>query len=145
MGAGFRHSYRKFYYEDNSLDYKGENNSYSIFPYIKKYLSLGNSVAFSIRGEARYTHSDYKSDDYDSTVINSDNDSDTDEFFIGVRPGLSLFVTKKILLKASFGSLGYSTRKFKRHNEDNPYESKSKRLNFSFNNTQLVAGLTFLL
>ena len=57
-----------------------------------------------------------------------------------------LFVTKKILLKATLGSIGYSNIERTNYIEEE-YESEntSKRFNFVLNSTQFTAGLTFLL
>lgn len=146
VGAGYSHSFSKSKnYDDDSSERNYYNNEYSVFPYVKKYFPIGKKVAFSLRGELRYSHNHYKHEYSNSNLLN-DSTNKSNEYFIGLRPGISLFVTKKILLKANLGSVGYSNIDGKNNiGEEEESEYTSKRFNFSLNSTQFTAGLTFLL
>ncbi len=148
LGAGYGHNYNKSKHENNNPSkYKSEGNSYSVFSYVKKYVPLNNKLAIGVRGEVSYSHTDSKSKSYGNTTEDeSYRHNESDGIFIGLRPDISFFIAKKIILKANIGALGYNSSKSKNNiGEEDEYENKSKRFNFSFNTANLGAGLTFLL
>ena len=134
LGLGLGYSTSK----NESYDYNYENkyNSYTISPYIKKYLPINDIFSFFLQGEVAFSNYNRKEkyDNYDNT--------DGNTFFIGLRPGFVYFVTKNIALNANIGALGYSTNKYK---SDNITESKSNSFSFNLNSSNLIFGLSYYL
>ncbi len=134
MGLGYKTSKNENSYSSSYSESK--YNSYTISPYIKKYLPINNTFSFFLQGEVAFSNYNRK-----ENYANSNN-TDGDTFFIGLRPGFVYFVTKNIALNANIGALGYSTNKYKR---DNLTESKSNSFNFNLNSSNLIFGLSYYL
>lgn len=147
IGARYGHSYSKqIFYDEEFSENKSNSNLYSVFPYIKKYFPLGKKVALSLRGEIGYSHLDQEYYGYspDALVVITSNKHD--DYFIGLRPGVNLFITPKIMLKANLGYIGYTTsERIYNIGNENEREHNNKEFNFLLNSTQFSAGLTFLL
>lgn len=139
IGLGLGYSYLKDKNDYNDSDrYDATSKTYSVFPYIKKIIPIGNKFAFFLQGEFRY--SKYKNDFVENTSLIQHRSGDT--FFAGIRPGITYFLTKKIALEANIGSLGYSTSKY----DDNyPEEGKTNSFDFNLNSSNLNFGLSLYL
>lgn len=138
LGLGLGYSRSK---NENSNSYSNtENkyNSYTISPYIKKYLPINNTFSFFLQGEVAFSNYNRKQN-YENS---NDTSTDGDTYFIGLRPGFVYFVTKNIALNANIGALGYSTNKYKR---DNLTETKSNSFSFNLNSSNLIFGLSYYL
>ena len=142
LGLGLGYSRSK---NENSYSYPYSNsntenkyNSYTISPYIKKYLPINDTFSFFLQGEVAFSNYNRKQKNENSNDTNIDGNT----YFIGLRPGFVYFVTKNIALNANIGALGYSTNKYKR---DNLTESKSNSFNFNLNSSNLIFGLSYYL
>lgn len=84
---------------DNGVLSEVTSNGFGIAPYIQQYISLGKKIALDIKGEVSYTKS---KNEFGNEITKVNN------FFIGLRPGLTLKLNEKIALQTSIGSFGYS-------------------------------------
>jgi hypothetical protein len=136
LGLGYGYSKNEYEYSDSGND-ELKSNSFSIFPYIKKHIPLGNKLAVFVQGEARLStfKTDYSSEDYERTG---------NSVFIGVRPGITYFLNNKVALEANFGSLGYS-HSSSENSDNNPSESSSNYFNLNLNSSDLYFGITVYL
>ncbi|WP_276496408.1 outer membrane beta-barrel protein [Pontibacter litorisediminis] len=83
------------------------NRSLAIGPYLKKYFSVSEKIAFTGQAYLNYVSAEH---DYHSDYSNSRSRSNYEStgFSVGLRPGITFFPTSKIGLSAGFGSLGYT-------------------------------------
>jgi hypothetical protein len=132
LGLGYSHNKR-----ENDVNGVSENdvtnNSYQVFPYVRYYKGIGKKLAFFIHGETRYTHFENE--------LNALNSGESDNFFFGVRPGLTLMLNKNLALETTIGSLGYSTGKTE--NETTSVETSFSGFNLSLNSADLFFGLSY--
>lgn len=98
IGIGLGYQYSKTE-DENTQNFNNEStiNRYSIYPYIKKYIPLGKKLAFHVQGEAKYSNFKNKDESTDDEYKNY-------SFFIGLRPGISYYLSEKILLQTNFGA-----------------------------------------
>ncbi|WP_428742200.1 outer membrane beta-barrel protein [Tenacibaculum sp.] len=132
IGLGVGYGYSK----NKSTIMTGKGNSYQVFPYIKKHFPLGKKLTISLQGEFRYSYSDFSNNDTPTPYKRESN-----EYFIGIRPGITYFLNKNIALEANIGGLGYS----KTNHEDNINLSNrdTSSFNFNINSTDLMFGLSY--
>ncbi|MGD1945808.1 MAG: hypothetical protein ACFB0A_06015 [Croceivirga sp.] len=116
-------------------------NTYSVFPYVKKFFGLSKSLAFFIQGEVRYDRSELEQETMNVGQFNRDNN--TDSLFVGIRPGMTFFVSKKFAFETNFGSLGYSRFSSEANNGDLDSSSTGNSFNFDFNPSNLFFGLSY--
>lgn len=136
IGLGYSHSKRKDGINNNNVDYDEiTTNSYQVFPFVRYYKGIGKKIAFFIQGEARYSHFD--------TEVNVIGFSDRDDFFFGIRPGLTVMLNKNLALETSIGGLGYRTGKSK--NEANNTKGSYDTFELSLNSSNLFFGLSYYL
>ena len=127
-------------YSESENDNSGNSfyrNTFIVSPYIQKFYPINNKLFFTLRGELKYSRSNLKN--YSSSFNNST--SNRSNYFAGIRPGVSFFVSKKIALDATFGALGYS-----RDVSENPSNlSKYSRNNFIFdlNASSVLVGFKY--
>ncbi|ARV15020.1 outer membrane beta-barrel protein [Polaribacter sp. SA4-12] len=138
LGLGYSRSKNENSYSSSSSHYENKYNSYTISPYVKKYLPINDTFSFFLQGEVAFSNYNRKQD-YDNS---DDTNIDGNTVFIGLRPGFVYFVTKNIALNANIGALGYSTNKYK---SDNITESKSNSFSFNLNSSNLIFGLSYYL
>ena len=132
IGIGLGYGYSKN--KSNSYDYESVENTYSVFPYVKKYFSVGKKLTINLQGELRYT-------EFENNNEISENDRSGNKLFIGIRPGITYFLNKNLALDSNIGSLGYSTSKY----DDYNHNEKSNGFNFSLNSSALFFGLSYYL
>ncbi len=130
IGLGSGYSYSKN--EDINLN-STKNNSYSVFPYVKKYIPLHKNFSFFLQGEARYSVSE---SDYNNNL----NTGSGNTFFAGIRPGIVYFFTENLAMQANIGALGYTTSKFK---SEGVVESTSNSFSFNLNSSNLLFGFSY--
>lgn len=104
LGVGYSYGKNKNTTTETPND-NSENisNSFSVFPYARAYKSLTRNLALYIQGEFKYTFT--KNEYLQVQVLNGD--SKRNDFFIGLRPGITYFLNKKIALEANLGVIGY--------------------------------------
>lgn len=137
LGIGIGYEYSNSNYR-NELTSDGSNssNTFSVFPYIKKYVPVGEKIAFHFQGEAKFSNAVYNSKN-EITYENKRN-----FLFIGIRPGLSFELSKNILLQANIGVLGYSYSKSK---VDDKNDEKFNGFQFKLSSSDLSFGLSIIL
>lgn len=136
IGLGYSRSKRKDGVNNNNVDYDEiTTNSYQVFPFVRYYKGIGKKLALFIQGEARYSHFE--------TELNFLNGNKSNDFFFGIRPGLTLMLNKNLALETSIGALGYRTGKSE--NERNNSESSFNTFEFSLNSSNLFFGLSYYL
>ncbi len=135
LGVGFGHAFSELSAPNDTRT----SNSYSIAPFVKKYFAIGKKVSLSLKGEASYARINTRNNDFDTV-----NDIYTNSYFIGIKPGITFFVSKNLALETTFGSLGY-------RNSKNTFSGPSTGVfthqneSFSFNlqSSDLFFGLSY--
>ena len=119
---------------DESL--KSKQYAFDLFPYVRKYLSVGKNLSFFLQGEVRYTKlwSDFEQENFQEVSENSNN------LFTGLRPGFTFFIVDKFALETTIGSFGYSRTKSER---DGQYRNSSDFFGISLNSSDLLFGLSY--
>lgn len=139
LGLGYGYSKNKNMYENpttNEMDNTdGTSNSFTVSPFIRQYFPVGEKLAFYVQGEANYSKTNYKYIDSNSGKQLSDGQ----QYFVGVRPGITYFISQKLALETSIGSLGYS--KAKSTSDDNT--NKVDSFNFNLSTADLLFGLSY--
>jgi len=117
--------------------------TFSFFPFVRGFLPVGKQLAFYVQGEFPYsdTRSEFFDDNANATAIESDEEN----YFIGLRPGLTFFVSKNIVLETTLGSFGYSRRNGDQGNDGGIQEVSfsSDNFNFNLNSSDLFFGLAY--
>lgn len=136
IGLGLGYEYRDFKtYYSGIENYNSNQNTLVVFPYIKKYFNLTEKFSFHLQGEFRVSKSWTDSKD----LININSNETSNILFVGIRPGITYFLTKKFALETSIGTLGYSTGK----NEIDNGEGKFNSFDLNFNSNNLLFGLSY--
>ncbi|SFG05966.1 outer membrane beta-barrel protein [Pontibacter chinhatensis] len=108
---------------------ESKDKSFAITPYVKKYFTLSEKIAFTGEAYLSFSKGDSR---YESEILEysrtESNRSDTG-FGVGIRPGITFFPTEKIGLSANFGRLGYNHTTHKIEE----YDFKSKSSDFGLN------------
>lgn len=124
------------YLENNNTN-TNNNNAYSIYPYIKKFIPVNDKLLFSLRGEIRFSKTDFENSG--NSFSNIDNNQ---SFFAGFRPGITYFVSKNLALEANIGALGYS-RSNRESEFGNQIKVTTESFSFDFNSNNLLFGFTY--
>lgn len=135
IGLGLGYEYYKNENTD-AFNFSTSRNVFSITPYIKKFVPINTNLLFSLKGEVKFSMDENKNSD--STNFYSSN-----SIFIGFRPGITYFLSKRISLDANIGSIGYShfNRELNTYNESN----KSNSFNLNLNSSDFLFGFTYYL
>jgi hypothetical protein len=105
---------------------KQTQNGYSVGPYYKWYKSLSERIAFSILASVNYSFNN-------STYYNANGTDFTDSktsshgLNANVSPGIIYFINTRWGLTTSFGSLHYSTMKYKPNSSSNANTTTTSR------------------
>lgn len=105
------------------------------YPYIKKYFHINKALLFNLQAVVGYeaiTQEDY----------NANQTIKSNQFSVGVTPGLTFSLSHKLALVADFGFIGYSNTK----NEDSRTfvsDSRQENFDFRFNASNLLVGLVY--
>lgn len=111
LGMGIGLSQHTSKYKQEAGDIKHKNNNVSLRFYAQQYVALTEQLMLHGTGFATvgFGNRTYKGmDDTSSEVRETSND-----FGIGVYPGLTYFATPKLGLSATFGSLSFFRTKYK--------------------------------
>lgn len=80
------------------------NQSFSITPFLRFYKGLVENLGLYLQGEFSYSReSSNVSIEEEPELTNTQN-----QYLVGIRPGLTYFMSKKLASETSIGSLGYS-------------------------------------
>ena len=119
IGLGLGYSFSK----DDINDDNSKTNSYNFTPYIRKHYGIGQNLSLFIQGEGNYEIAKQKN-------TNSNYENTSKSLFIGFRPGLNYFISKKVALETTIVSFGYKHRTSEVTGSDN---SKTDTNSFNFN------------
>lgn len=139
LGLGYGYGY---FNSSSQIDggevFESENLRHSLvlFPYIRRYMGVGEKLGLFLQGEIRYTGSWNDTEQTNS----SDTSYNENNLFFGLRPGITYFISKKLALETSLGSFGYSRSKGK---GDDKYENTSNSFGLSLNTSDLLFGLSY--
>ncbi|WP_405410928.1 outer membrane beta-barrel protein [Maribacter sp. Asnod1-A12] len=141
LGLGLQ--YRNYTSEGTISDDITSNSSKStqhglgIAPYVRAYKGIGKQLSLYLQGEANY----FKS--WNSNKLNNQNDQNDyniNTIFIGIRPGITYFLNKKLAMEVNYGSLGYSFSELK---YDAGNYSKNNNFNLNLNTSGLLFGVAY--
>ncbi len=116
----------------------GENTTLGVTPYLRGYLPVGNRLAFYAQFETSFFKTTLKSEDKIPEPDFSENESRG--FFVGIRPGITFFVSERFALETVIGSLGYTQSKFE---DTADRETTSKDFSFNLNSSEIFFGLSY--
>ncbi|MEN1783836.1 MAG: hypothetical protein AAGF77_01745 [Bacteroidota bacterium] len=108
-----------------------------MLPFVRGYWSLHQRLALFGQAEYRYFKTTLES--IDEFPITGTRKNETNGYFVGVRPGVTYFISDVIALEATLGSLGYLNSKFE---NDQGREVNASSFDFSLNTDELFFGLT---
>lgn len=146
IGAGLNYSHQKF--ENSVIGLDSNNNSIfssstltrqfvGITPYISGYKGIGKQLSLYLQGEASYGRS------WSTSQQNGESTNDNrngNNLFIGIRPGITYFLHKKLAIESTFGSLGYS---FTESKSDGGSYSNNNDFNLAINPSNLFFGIAY--
>ncbi len=140
IGAGLNYSHQKI---ETSRIGLNPNNSFAftsqsvgITPYIRGYKGIGKQLSLYLQGEASYNRSWSTNQQNGETET---NDRNGNNLFIGIRPGITYFLNKKLAIESTFGSLGYTYGEGK---SDQSY-GKGNNFNLDLNPSNLFFGIAY--
>lgn len=122
---------------DDTANYKSTSNSVGLTPYLRGYKGVGKQLALYLQGEVGYKRF-WGINEQNGESEN--NDSNGNNLFIGVRPGITYFLGKKLAMEVTYGSLGYS---FTERKHDDGNYSKNNSFNLNLNTSDLLFGLAY--
>ncbi|CAM1348948.1 outer membrane beta-barrel protein [Tenacibaculum halocynthiae] len=138
LGFGIGYNYRNNDNTDNNQNLTTQNtNTFSFNSYIKKHYFIVSNLSFFLQGEVNYQTGKTKTIFQNSSNIPT---SDINTFFIGIRPGVSYFLTNKIAIQAYFGSLGYTNTTIK---NGTSFKENQNRFDLNLNSSQLIFGMSY--
>ncbi|EDP97149.1 outer membrane beta-barrel protein [Kordia algicida OT-1] len=132
LGVGYSKNTNE-YTVGGVLESESSGESYQIFPYVRYYKGIGEKLALYIQGEVRYSHFENE--------FNALNDNTSNNFFFGVRPGITYMLHKNLALETSIGALGYTTSKIE-SNQSNA-ETRRNAFDLSLNTSNVFFGLNY--
>ena len=116
----------------------GENTTLGVAPYLRGYLPVGDRLAFYAQFETNFFKTTSKSEDKIPEPDFFENESRS--FFVGVRPGVTFFISERFALETVIGSLGYTQGKFE---DTADRETKSEGFSFNLNSSEIFFGLSY--
>ncbi|PIB37978.1 outer membrane beta-barrel protein [Maribacter sp. 4G9] len=122
---------------NNTDNFKSTNNSIGLVPYIRGYKALGKQLALYLQGEAGYNRNWGKSEQNGQS---ENNDFTGNNLFIGIRPGITYFLDKKLAMEANYGALGYS---FNETKYEDGRSTKSDSFNLNLDASNIFFGLAY--
>ncbi len=139
--VGLRTGYNRTKVENDLAQQPNFNQSesktevFTFAPYVRKYYGLGKNLLFYAQGEAGYVGS------WSENITNQTNRSTTesDQFYVAFRPGITFFVSQKLALESSFGILQYSSNKI----ESNGAETTSNGFDLGLDSSNILFGLSY--
>jgi hypothetical protein len=113
---------------------KTERDVFSFTPYFRRYKSLGEMAALFLQAEASLGF---------GTLKLSGTPYDLSTYSVAIRPGFNLFLTRKLAIDATFGSLAYEATK--QSPENSKSSERSDKFGFNFNMSTLSLGAQFFI
>ena len=149
LGLGIGYGYGLSESSSRPLEGDNENSEFnnqtlSLFPFVRGFKAISSKLALYLEGEIRYSR--FWSENSSNDVLFQESDGSS--WFIGFRPGITYFVSKKLALEANIGNIGYSyseneTQDFDTEGFDNSFESKSNSFSASLNPSEIFFGLSY--
>ncbi len=128
IGLGFGANRSRVPLLDNAIQSVQKELGISAYTFVKKYIPISEKLAFSLQGELRYSY--LEGLDNNRVTI-----SERDRYSIGIRPGLTYFLSKNVALSANFGFLGYALT-----NDINTNQN-AHSYGFNFDATNITFGI----
>ncbi|AUP77754.1 hypothetical protein [Flavivirga eckloniae] len=142
LGMGYVYSKNKSYdIDDLIIDERSHSTTegVNIFPYVKKYFSLGSKLLIHLQGEFKY--SEYKQKLSNTNMLNNSNRF-SNSIFVGLRPGITYFFSKNLAFETNLGAIGY-TRGKNQYASINNGGNKSKSFSFNLDSSNLQFGFSY--
>ncbi|WP_083253274.1 outer membrane beta-barrel protein [Flavivirga aquatica] len=137
IGAGFDFFKNKNEYSSsNNVNYETKSHRFSVFPYLRKYFSISEKLAFNLEGGLTFSIRWNENARIENSIIDMDK-STTISFSVGITPGITYQLFNKVYLYSNLGNIGY----FKNENEREDEISKSDSFNFNAFTKNLNFGL----
>jgi len=135
IGLGLR--YDNYKNENSSGNFKYINESVGINPYLRGYKGIGKQLSLYLQGEVGYGRFWNKNEQSNQ---GQNDDSNGNNLYAAIRPGITYFLGKKLAVEASYGSLSYSyqERKF-----DSGDYTKTNNFRLDLNPSNLLFGLAY--
>lgn len=147
LGLGFAYNYSERDYEgivEQAITINSwTTNSYSVFPYVKKFFPIAKKLSLHLVAETRFSIENIS---YESSRNDYNTITKAETFSINIRPGVNYRITNKFMLQANFGSLGYSHSNEK-YDVDLSTQSNDKEnsIGLNFGTSSLYFGFVILL
>ncbi len=103
------------------------------YTYFKKYFPINKRLSFHLQGELRYAN--IKEGIKSEGIFNTQNR--LNRYSIGLRPGITYFLSKNIALQANLGFIGYT------RNDYTSIEKTSNSFDFDFSPLNFSFGILF--
>ena len=134
LGAGLGYSHTKYRQGPTNIPNDQKSNGYSGNVFLRKYMGLGKNFYIYLESAlgARYDKSD-------NSPINLNNNYKTISVSLGVTPGISYAISKKLQIETGFNqllSIGYSHEKGNKNPSYSvPYKTNTFSVSTGFNNS----------
>ena len=128
IGLGFGANRSRVPLMDNAIQNNQREMGLSAFAFIKKYIPITDKLAFSLQGELKYSYLE----GLDNNIVTS---FEKDRFSLGIRPGLTYFLSKNVAITSNFGFLGYALT------NDRATNNNTHSYGFNFDATNLSFGI----
>ncbi|MEL4307684.1 outer membrane beta-barrel protein [Joostella sp. CR20] len=145
VGIGYIYDRNKSkYFENDSITEKSEytSNSFSINPFVRRYISVGKNLTFFFQGETNFQYSKSKAKDFILTDPDNEDNFTSKSIFVGIRPGLNYFFNDHWALETTVGRAGYQHT-----NNDNDINNfgvyESNRFFIDLNLTDVYFGVSY--
>lgn len=146
MGIDLNFGHSKTNIDNNTENEKSNysNNSLGFSPYVKAYHSINHNLALFLKGEVSYSRDWSKSENENP----SSNSGKGFNFFAGLTPGITYFLSKTVALDANLGRIGYQyneskSENFSNSNQVDKLESTANTFLFTINPSDFLFGLSF--
>ena len=135
VGLELGYGYSKINYDQSAISER-KINSFSIAPYLRKFLALSSKFSISLTGSPYYNH--YQNDEYSDDEYLGQLTSEN--FGVNVKPGIFFMLSDKVSLNADIGRLYYSHFSDSRDGED---LEKSDQFGLDFSFDHIFLGLRY--
>jgi len=142
LGTQLRYILRREVADSDNLQQRATrrdiiNRGGGIDVFIKKHITLNKALLFNVKANIGYQTT--KEEDF-----NSSQDFRTHTFNVGITPGLTLSLSKRLALTADFGFIGYTNTKEVFYNDFTDTE-KEERFDVDFSSFNLLVGLVYFI
>lgn len=128
------------YYNEGTQE--RENNRYSFGPFVRGYFNVSEKVDFFLDWNAIYgLGKESSSRYYEENGMIRNTEGKTTSFSTGIKPGISIHLSKWLFLDATIGWLGYNFFKYT-PDEENESDTSLKSNSFAFNFNTFSLGLS---